>query len=94
MTVKVIIVRDFNSPWRGGNLNVRQLLNPIFYSRDVKHPDRKRQRCTKLRDTSIYASRTLKHMDVPRNLIPHVERYGYDFDSESYRPIRSQNYFA
>ena len=60
----------------------------------VKHPDHKRQRCTKLRDTSIQAARTLKYMDVPRNLIPPVELYGYDFGSESYRPIRSLNYFA
>ena len=42
--MKVIIVREF-SPFLGGNLNMRQLLNPIFFSRDVKHPS-KRQRST------------------------------------------------
>jgi len=58
--MKVIIVREFHRPFFGGNLNMRQLLNPIFFSRDVKHPDRKRQRCTKLRNLSMWRARELK----------------------------------
>ena len=58
--MKVIVVQEFNRPYLGGNLNMRQLLNPIFYSRDVRHPDRKRQRTTRLRDVAIHAARELK----------------------------------
>jgi hypothetical protein len=60
ITVKVFIVRDFNRPFLGGNLNMRQLLNPIFFSRDVKHPDRKRQRCTRERDLMLWGARKVK----------------------------------
>ena len=82
--MKVIVVRNFNRPFLGGNLNMRELLNPLFFTRTVKHPDRKRQRVTKQRDRAIQAARELKHMEVPRNLIPPVELYEYDFDSESW----------
>jgi hypothetical protein len=58
--MKVFIVREFHRPFLGGNLNMRQLLNPIFFSREVKHPDSKRQRTTRLRDVSIQAARELK----------------------------------
>jgi hypothetical protein len=39
---------------------MRQLLNPIFFSRDVKHPDRKRQRCTRERDLFLWGARKMK----------------------------------
>lgn len=39
---------------------MRQLLNPIFFSRDVKHPDRKRQRCTRERDLMLWGARKIK----------------------------------
>ena len=58
--MKVIIVREFHRPFFGGNLNMRQLLNPIFFSRDVKHPGRKRQRCTKERDLMLWGARKIK----------------------------------
>jgi hypothetical protein len=60
--MKVVVVRDFRRPFRGGNLNMRQLLNPLFFSREVKHPDRKRQRTTRLRDVAIQAARKLKRI--------------------------------
>jgi len=63
---------------------MRQLLNPIFFSRDVRHPDRKRQRCTKQRDVSKWNARRLKRMEVPLDRIAPVELYGYDFQSESW----------
>jgi len=58
--MQIVIVRDFTRPYRGGNLNLRQLLNPLFFERRVKHPDRKRQRITRQRDVSIFAARKLK----------------------------------
>jgi hypothetical protein len=58
--MKVIIINDFSRPWRGGNLNVRQLLNPIFFTRDVRHPDRKRQRITRQRDLMLWGARKVK----------------------------------
>ena len=85
--MQIIVLRDFSRPFLGGNLNMRQLLNPIFFSRDVKHPDRKRQRCTKLRNLSIQAARELKRMEVPCLLIPPVELYRYDYASESWREL-------
>ena len=42
-------------------LNIRQLLNPIFYSRaPVRHPCRKRQRNTRLRDLTRARQRRMK----------------------------------
>ena len=58
--MKIIVVHDFGRPWRGGNLNVKQLLNTIFFERSVRHPDRKRQRCTKQRDLDIWRARKLQ----------------------------------
>ena len=87
ITMKVFVVREFNRPFLGGDLNIRQLLNPIFFSRDVKHPDRKRQRRTRLRNKAIQAARELKRMEVPRLLIPPVELYRYDYVSDSWREL-------
>jgi hypothetical protein len=58
--MQVVVVRDFNRPYLGGNLNMKQLLNPIFYSRSVRHPDRKRQRITKQRDLMKWGARKVK----------------------------------
>jgi hypothetical protein len=58
--MKVFIVREFHRPFLGGNLNMRQLLNPIFFSRSVKHPDRKRQRTTRQRDLMLWGARKVK----------------------------------
>ena len=61
--MKVFIVRDFDQPYRGGNLNMRQLLNPLFYERTVKHPDQKRQRNRRLRAKELRQARELKGRD-------------------------------
>ena len=58
--MKIIIVNEFRRPFLGGNLNMRQLLNPIFFSRSVKHPDRKRQRITRQRDLYLWGARKVK----------------------------------
>lgn len=58
--IKIFVVPEFRRPFLGGNLNMRQLLNPIFFSRSVKHPDRKRQRCTKRRDLMLWGARMMK----------------------------------
>ena len=58
--MKIVIVRQFNRPFRGGNLNMRELLNPIFFCRTVKHPDHKRQRCTRERDLMLWGARQFK----------------------------------
>ena len=58
--MKVFVIRDFNSPYLGGNLNIRQLLNPIFFDRSVKHPDQKRQRNRRLRAKELRQARELK----------------------------------
>jgi hypothetical protein len=45
---------------RGGNLNVRQLLNPIFFEHTTRHPDHKRQRGMRTRARSLRQARELK----------------------------------
>ena len=84
MQIITIYQRGFN---RGGNLNIRQLLNPIFFEHVRKHPDRKRQRTTRMRDKAIQAARELKRMEVPRLLIPPVELNRYDDEGESWREL-------
>ena len=59
--MKVVIVRQFGLH-RGGNLNIRQILNPIFFVPVLKHPDRKRQHSTKRRDLLIWRARKIKGM--------------------------------
>ena len=71
--MQVVSVHGFVFPSRGGNLNMRQLLNPIFYSRDVRHPDSKRQRCSRQRTLERSRARKLK-----RTLIAPPEFYRYD----------------
>ncbi len=58
--MQIVIIRQLDRPRRGGNLNVRQLLNPIFFERRVKHPDRKRQRRTRQRDLMLWGARKVK----------------------------------
>jgi hypothetical protein len=55
---------------RGGTLNAAQLLNPLFFSRDVRHPDMKRQRGRRQRAKDLRAARVLKvtelnHCELP-----------------------------
>jgi hypothetical protein len=83
--MKIIIVHSFKGPFLGGNLNMRELLNPIFFERSVRHPDSKRQRCSRLRTLARSGARKLKHMEVPRSLIAPVELYSYDIDREYWR---------
>ena len=42
------------------NLNVRQLLNPIFFTPAVRHPDMKRQPSRRQRSKDLAAARALK----------------------------------
>ena len=44
----------------GTGLNVRELLNPLFYSVDTRHPDMKRQRSRRQRSRALDAARRLK----------------------------------
>ena len=46
-------------------LNMRQLLNPIFYAVDRRHPDMKRQRSRRQRAKDTAAARALKAVYVP-----------------------------
>ena len=63
--MKVFVVCDFARPYRGGNLNMRQLLNPLFFSRDIRHPDSTRQRGARQRAKDLAAARQLKVQYVP-----------------------------
>jgi hypothetical protein len=58
----------------GGNLNMRQLLNPLFFQRDVRHPDGKRQRSSRQRAKDLAAARQLKREYVP---LCYVDRTTY-----------------
>lgn len=58
--MKIIIVKDFRRHFRGGNLNLREILNPIFFSRMVRHPDRKRQRSARQRTLLLRGARKVK----------------------------------
>lgn len=42
--MNILRAREPRRPFRGGNLNMRQLLNPLFYEPARSHPDAKRQR--------------------------------------------------
>lgn len=83
--MKIVFVHSFVFPSRGGNLNMRQLLNPIFYSREVRHPDSKRQRCSRQRTLERSRARKLKSMEVPRSLIAPPELYRYDYEIQDWR---------
>ena len=64
---KIIEIHEpgFYSSWRSpSSLNIRQLLNPIFFSPISCHPDMKRQRCRKQRAKDLTAARRLKRMAV------------------------------
>lgn len=63
--MKIIVVREFDRPWRSGNLNMRQLLNPIFYTRQLRHPDMTRQRGRRQRSKDLKVVRRLKTQYVP-----------------------------
>lgn len=51
-------------------LNMRQLLNPIFFQRDRRHPDHKRQRCSKLRAKALRQAREYKARYIPLCHVP------------------------
>ena len=95
--VRISHFRDKSYRFLGGNLNVRQLLNPIFYSRDVQHTHSKRQRkaCQKSRDRR--AARSLKAQYVPLYFVdPTVyihtwDRWGDGSPYGRYRVVRLDN---
>jgi hypothetical protein len=47
------------------NLNIRQLFGPLFFERDRRHPDMKRQRSRRRRCKALAAARRLKTQTVP-----------------------------
>ena len=63
--MKIFVVYDFARPNLGGNLNMRQLLNPLFFSRDIRHTDSTRQRGARQRSKDLAAARRLKEQYVP-----------------------------
>jgi hypothetical protein len=67
--MNVVVVRDPRRPHLGGNLNVRQLLNPIFYAPVDRHPDAKRQRKARLRARALRQARELKAAAVPLRMV-------------------------
>ena len=72
--MNVVVVRDQRRPHLGGTLNVRQLLNPLFYDGAwlkprSKHPDRKRQRKARLKALALHQARSLKALEVPLRLV-------------------------
>jgi len=48
-------------PGTGPALNIRQLLNPIFFERACRHVDMKRQRLRRLRSKALAQARWLKY---------------------------------
>jgi hypothetical protein len=74
-----VVVYDYTRPHRGGNLNVRQLLNSLFYSHDVRHPDSKRQRAARRRSKDYRVARMLKARYVP---LYQVDRTVYLLDRD------------
>jgi hypothetical protein len=69
-----------------GNLNMRQLLNPIFFERDTRHPDATRQRGARRRSKDRAVARRLKGQYVPLCFVDrtvyllswdHESRHGY-----------------
>jgi hypothetical protein len=60
--VKVFVVHDFTRTHLGGNLNMRQLLNPLFFERACRHVDMKRQRSRRVRSRAVAQARRLKYM--------------------------------
>ena len=60
---------------------MRQLLNPLFFSRDVCHPDSTRQRGARQKAKDLAAARRLKVQYVP---LCHVDRacYIHSFEHE------------
>jgi hypothetical protein len=79
---KVIVIRDKQSclnPFHYG-LNMRQLLNPIFFGVDRRHPDMKRQRSRRARSRQLAQARALKarfRESVPRELVAPPEPAEY-----------------
>ena len=86
--MKIFVIHDFSRHYFGGNLNMRQLLNPLFYARDVRHPDPTRQRGAWQRAKDLAAARRLKAQYVP---LCFVDRccYIHSFDHDrGYRGVK------
>lgn len=62
---KIVEVSGFRFPNCRGGLNVRQLLNLIFFLPINHHPNMTRQRRRKQRAKDLTAARRLKGMAVP-----------------------------
>ena len=66
-------------------LNIRQLLNPLFFSKDRRHPDSKRQRPARIKAKAFKQALQLKCREVPRSLVPPPTP---SFDRKSYHAVR------
>jgi len=87
------VICVYNKPWRGGNLNLRQLLNPLFFSRDINHLDSTRQRKARQRARDLKAARALKAAAVPlRKVDPTI--YLRRFDGEGWSVIELTNVYG
>jgi len=56
--IKIYATSPFHNTTRA--LNMRQLLNPIFFARDIRHPDQKRQHSSRRRTRALHNARHLK----------------------------------
>ena len=84
-TCQTFTVTDFTRHWRGGNLNMRQLLNPLFYDGawllPKRRPDSTRQRKARQKARDLRAARKLKAAYVPL----------CDVDRTVYLPVHTWN---
>jgi hypothetical protein len=79
MTKIIEVHRALGRPFLGGNLNMRELLNLLFFTPERRHPDRKRQRKARLRALTLRRLRALKTAPVPlRDVDPTVYLVQYD----------------
>ena len=62
--IKVYCHNDWRLRWKG-NLNMRELLNPLFYAPITRHPDATRQRGARQRAKDLAAARQSKAQYVP-----------------------------
>ena len=88
--MKIFVVHDFARPYLGGNLNMRQLLNPLFYSRSVRHPDTTRQRGARQRAKDLAAARQLKAQYVPLCFVDrscYIHTFNHDY-GRGYRGVK------
>ena len=86
---KIIKLYDPCLNYRRPALNIRRLLNPIFFSPISRHPDMKRQRCRKQRAKDLTTALRLKKMVVSLGRVDttiYLVEYDGWLDREVVRP--------